>query len=318
VAGGSESPTVSIITPAYNAARYLTDGVESAIGQTFSNFELIIIDDGSTDDTRAIASRLAERDSRVHVVATDHVGVAAARNLGMSRARGAHFAFLDSDDVWLPDFLAAQMAIFRRLPATDVVTGNAINVGGRLDGRPLNPVGTECRPLSLLEIVENELVVTIMSVFRRAVFDATGGFDERLARSEDYDFWIRAAHLGFRFVQNPQPLVRYRRRPDSASADELAMYASLIFVLQRARQLCAASHLTTAAIDRQLARFKEERLLASAKANLLDREYRAAAHEFGLLRDLRRDVESRLIAGASRHLPALLRWAYRTKTALRV
>jgi glycosyltransferase involved in cell wall biosynthesis len=315
---GSGSPTVSIITPTYNSAPYLAEAVESARAQTFADFELIVVDDGSTDETRAIASDLAERDPRVRLLAKDHGGLAVARNVAMKQARGAYFAFLDSDDLWSPEFLASQMAIFHRRPATDVVTGNAVSLGGKLDGRPLNPPGTECRPVSLLDMIEDEALVTVMSVFRRTVFEATGGHDEGLSRSEDYDLWIRAAHLGFRFVQNPQPLACYRRRPDSLSADELAMLAAIILVLNRARQLCATSPRVVTAIDRQLARFEDARVLTSAKTNLLGRQYHAAAHEFARLHELRRDVESRVIAAVSRHMPGLLRLAYRTKTALRV
>jgi GT2 family glycosyltransferase len=315
---GAGSPTVSIITPTYNAARYLTSAVESARAQTFADFELIVVDDGSTDDTRAIAGDLAGRDGRVHVLARDHAGLAAARNAAMKQARGAYFAFLDSDDVWFPEFLASQLAIFQRRPATDVVTGNAVSLGGKLDGQPLNPPGTECRPVSLLDMIEDEALVTVMSVFRRGVFETTGGHDEGLSRSEDYDLWIRAAQLGFRFVQNPQPLAQYRRRPDSLSADELAMFAAIIQVLTRAREHCAASPRVVTAIDRKLARFEEARVLASAKTNLLGRRYHAAAREFDRLHDLRRNVESRVIAAVSRHVPGLLRLAYRTKTALKV
>jgi hypothetical protein len=235
----------------------------------------------------------------------------------MREGRGVFFALLDSDDVWLPDFLAAQMDVFKRMPATDVVTSNAFNLGGRRDGEPLHPVVAGFPSIAVLDMIQREDAVCIMSVFRRKVFETVGGFDQNLLRSEDYEFWIRAAQRGFHFVENPQPLGRYRRRPESASSDELAMLDAIVQVLKRTRQ-AGVSHVEIAAIDRQLARLRERQVLERAKRSLLSRQYQQAAQEFDTLSGIRRNFESRVIAQASRWLPAMLRWAYRTKSALRV
>ena len=182
----------------------------------------MIVDDGSTDGTLALARRLADRDERLRVLARpNRGGAAAARNVGLREARGAYFALLDSDDIWHPTFLAAQMEILNRLPGVDVVSGNAYNLGGGRDGQPLSSVASDCRPIQLIDMLEHEDAVCIMSVLRRGVYETIGGFDETMAHSEDYDYWIRAALAGFRFVQNPVPLAHYRRRADSASSDEI-------------------------------------------------------------------------------------------------
>ena len=313
------SPAVSIITPAYNAARYLEESVESALAQTFGDFELLIVDDGSSDETLAIAGRLADRDHRVHALTTaQRVGVSAARNVGFRHAQGRFFALLDSDDVWLPDFLAAQLAVFDRAPAADVVSGNAFNLGGPRDGQLLRPLSDDCQPLTLIDMIEHEDAVLVMSVLRRRVVDAVGGFSEDLQRSEDYDFWLRAALAGFHFVANPTPLVRYRRHPSSASSNELLMLDAMIVVLQRLRASPLASHVVVATLDRRIGALNERRLWTRAKANLMRREYAAAADDLESLAQLRRSLRVRLIAGASRSVPAALRFAYRTKTALRV
>jgi GT2 family glycosyltransferase len=313
------SPAVSIITPAFNAARYLEESVESALAQTFRDFELLIVDDGSTDDTLAIARRLAARDSRVRAVATaQRVGVSAARNVGFRHARGRFFALLDGDDIWLPDFLAAQLAVFDKSPAVDVVSGNALNLGGPSDGRPLRSASGESRPITLIDMIEHEDAVLVMSVLRRRVVDAIGGFSEDLRRSEDYDFWLRAALAGFHFVANPTPLARYRRHASSASADELLMLDAMIAVLERLRASPLTSHIVAATLDRRITALNERRLWTSAKAKLLRREYAAAADDLESLAQLRRSLRVRLIAGASRSVPAALRFAYRTKAALRV
>ena len=309
----SPPPSVSIITPAYNAAEFLSQTVASVLAQTWSDFELLIVDDGSTDGTREIARRWERIDPRIRILTREHGGPSAARNTAIAQARGAYFALLDSDDLWHPTFLDAQMNILMARPAVDIVTGNAFNMGGVRDGMPVNPDGKSCRELSLRDILERENSVFIMSVFRRSVIERINGFDERLPLNEDYDFWIRAAHAGFVFVHNPLPLGHYRRRPDSISANEMQMVTGILRVFRHARELCADRPRELAAIRKQLARFEEERLLASAKANLVGRNFAAATTDFNSLHKVRRDFLTAAVAGMSRHLPAILLWAYRVK-----
>jgi Glycosyltransferase like family 2 len=232
----------------------------------------------------------------------------------MAKARGLYFALLDSDDLWDPTFLAAQIALLEQ-STVDVVTSNAYNLGGALDGVPLAPVTESCHRISFLRMLEHEDAVCIHSVFRRAVYDAIGGFDEQLRRSEDYDFWLRAARAGFSFLHSPAPLAYYRRRVDSASADQAAMLEAVATVLRRAREACLDSPPALAIIDRQVRRFEAGRFLAQAKFHLLRGEYRAAADEFEALAEANPTLVNRTVARASRYLPGPLLWAYRTKSA---
>jgi len=314
----SHSPAVSILTPAYNAAEYLDEAVRSALAQTVEDLELIVIDDGSTDDTPAVARRLAEQDGRVRVAATDHVGVSAARNIGMRLARGRVFALLDADDLWHTDFLRVQLSILDAIPDADVVSGNALSLGGPLDGRPLVTMSSRCHAVSLLDMIENEHAVCVMSVFRRRVFELPGGFNEELARGEDYDFWLRAALHGCGVIRNPEPLARYRRRADSLSAAELSMLDAMVDVLGRLRRTNQLTEPAATAIDRRVAVLVERRLWTSAKSNLLRGNYAAASGEFDHLSAMRRSAASRLVARVSRFAPVVLRVAYQTKLALRV
>src|SRR5262245_60474543 len=178
------------------------DAVRSATGDTYPHFELLIADDGSTDSTPDIARAWACADSRIRVLQQNNRGCSAARNLAMAHARGRYFALLDSDDVWHPEFLASQLALFDRHPDVSIITGNGYFLGGPFDGRPLYPLTPIHQTLSLLDIIRTEDSVCIMSVFRREVYDRIGGFDETLTHNEDYDFWIRAAHAGFGFLTN--------------------------------------------------------------------------------------------------------------------
>jgi glycosyltransferase involved in cell wall biosynthesis len=308
---------VSIITPAYNAATYLRDTVCSVLAQTFSDFELLIVDDGSTDRTLDVARRLAEADRRIRVFATVNRGQASARNVAMAHARGELFALLDADDLWWPEYLSGQVAALHRFPEAAVVTANAINLGGPRHGTPLWPATSGIRRLRLHDVIAEENAVCIMAVFRRAVVDRVGGFDPAFNGNEDYHFWIRILSAGFVILQSREPLGHYRRRSGSVSDDERRMLAGVIHVLRWTRGRSEDRPDDLALIDRRLAGFENELLLADAKANLLRREFNAAASQFTALSALRGDLRSVLVARASRRAPEALLWVYRALSAVR-
>ena len=311
------APLVSIITPAYNAERLLSDTIQSALAQTFTDFELLIADDGSTDCTLDVARRWAQLDSRVKALTGPNGGTSSARNLAMHQARGSYFALLDSDDLWQPGYLDAQLAVFRDHPEADVVTGNAYNFGGPYNGRPMKPIGPACQRLSLLDIIEDEGAVCIMSVFRRSVFNGIGAFNTKLRQCEDYEYWVRAVHAGFVLLANPAPLAYYRRHAESISANQIDHYHWVVIMYQSLRSLCHDRPIELAAIERQVARFERERLFITAKTHLVRGEFEAAAAHFTRLAAVTNDFASAVMAGVSRHLPQALLWAYRAKSACR-
>jgi teichuronic acid biosynthesis glycosyltransferase TuaG len=264
-----KAPTVSIITPAYNAERYLAATVSTVLAQSFPDFELLIVDDGSTDGTPALARALAAQDERVHVISAHrNEGQPAARNTAMRQARGRFFALLDSDDGWTKDYLAEQLSVFRQFNDVAVVTANAINVGGALDGKPLWPLTSGIQRLTLLDILQQEDSVCIMSVFRREVFDTIGGFDSKWKGNEDYHFWVRAAFAGFQVLRNAKPLGLYRRRPDSESADDLRMLRGAIGVFNEIDMMCVGRPIERAATRRQLAAFRKRLILTSIRESV--------------------------------------------------
>src|SRR5262249_44828504 len=159
-------PAVSVIMPAFNTEAYVAAAIRSARTQTVRDVEILVVDDGSTDGTFAAALEAGKGDARVKVWTQANAGPSAARNLAMRRAAGDFFAFLDSDDEWLPEFLQCQLSTLSRHAAASVVTGNAFNRGGVFDGTPFRKVRPEEHVLSLLEMIEHEDSVCIMSVFR--------------------------------------------------------------------------------------------------------------------------------------------------------
>jgi len=307
------APRVTVITPAYNSAAYLAETIASVLSQTFRDLELIVIDDGSTDDTTAVARRFARRDQRVRIFEQPNRGAAAARNVALREGRGEFYALIDSDDVWMPHFLSDQLAILSARPDLAIVSANAINIGGPFDGRPLKPASDEWLPVSLLDVIEQDDAVCVMSVFRRDVVDRIGGFDINAHNNEDYDFWIRAACAGCGIAFNCRPACYYRRRPDSKSANEERMRTGHIRVLESIRPLCADRSTELAAIDRKIRSLDRRRLIVVLKRAILERDFASAANACERLRDEYGDRSYRILAHIARHAPQLLLWLYAAK-----
>lgn len=304
------APTVSVIMPAYNAAAYIDSAVASVLAQTFEDFELIVVDDGSVDATPERLAALAARDRRVRVIRQPNRGVSAARNAALRLSGGRFLALLDSDDEWAPRFLIAQLDVLSRLPRTGVATGNAFERGGRRDGLPLRRPSAMLRHLRMRDLIEDETAVCVMALFRREVYDTIGGFDERLHCGEDYHFWLRAARAGFGIVQTPEPLGWYRRRPDGASANEGAMLDGVRVVLQELRGICAGEPDLVDLIDAQLRRFERERLVLAGKRALVSGAYPLAAQAFAQASRLDGGPKLHAVAVACRVAPRSLRAVY--------
>jgi len=312
----SSRPLVSIITPAYNAERFLLETVESVLAQTFSDFELLIADDGSTDGTLRLATVLAARDSRILVASGPNQGPAGARNDAMKRARGRVFALLDSDDRWFPDYLSTQLRILHDSDA-DIVTANAINAGGEHDGAPIWPATAGLEQLTLLDVITRENSMCIMSIFRREVADRIGGFDSAFNGNEDYEFWLRAAHSGARILQNREPHGWYRRREGSVSSDQRRMVAGILSVFQRIDRACERLPIEQAAVRRQIRRFEADLAILDLRESLRNGEAAKAAQFLKVAAALRGGCAYPIAAHVSARWPKPLLWAYQLRQALR-
>jgi glycosyltransferase involved in cell wall biosynthesis len=305
-------PSVSVIMPAYNVEPYVGDAIRSALAQTYTDFELIVVDDGSKDGTADVVKTVARTDSRVHLVQQSNRGLAGARNSALRAARGEFFALLDSDDLWEPDFLDEQLAILRAHPEVDIVTGNGWCLGGAKHGQLARPFPDPRPEPNLASIIGDEWSVFIMSVVRRQVYTAIGAFDEEMRSNEDYDFWLRAAVAGFTFARNDRPLGHYRIRSDSLSASDVRMLRGILHVYTKLRPVIAERPREMAILDRQIARFETEWLAAEARLALEIADFEAAREHLGALHARR--------GGAALGVARLLaRWAPKTlKRMIRV
>ena len=183
----TKNPLVSVILPTYNRGWIIKEAIDSVLEQEFSDFELIVVDDGSTDDTPAILNTYG-RDIRV--LRQSNRGVSAARNRGIAASAGQLIAFLDSDDLWLPQKLTAQVDFFAARP--DAVICQTEEQWIR-NGIRVNPKMRHHKFSGM--IFERSLELCLVSpsavMLRRALFETAGMFDERLPACEDYDLWLR-------------------------------------------------------------------------------------------------------------------------------
>lgn len=223
---------VSVIVPAYNAEPFLADAVRSALAQTWGNVEVIIIDDGSTDGTGAIADGLAARDRRVRVVHCRNGGLSSARNVGLSVAKGEFVCFLDADDMFLPEKIERQAAFLAVFPGCDLVYSDHY-----VGDSTLTPMLLACRrpPFPIEEILTfRNWFAPISPLLRSSFAERIGGFDETLRGSEDWDYWIRASQCGV-LSYLPGPVGVYRTHPAQMTTNWARMRTCIQKVITKHR-----------------------------------------------------------------------------------
>ncbi|MSS73476.1 MAG: glycosyltransferase family 2 protein [Candidatus Latescibacteria bacterium] len=210
-------PLISVILPAYNAAATLPEAVETLLRQTLDDFEILLIDDGSQDDTGQIIQRLASADARVRPVLSPHVGLIDTLNLGLAHAGGQLIARMDADDLAHPDRLRLQAQLLHDRPDVALAScliecfpADAVREGFRIYAAWLNGL-IEPGDIAREIFIESPLCHPSVMV-RRHDLDEVGGYQER-GWAEDYDLWLRLHLAGKRFAKVPQVLLSWREHP---------------------------------------------------------------------------------------------------------
>lgn len=237
---------VSVVIPTYNRAKYVVKAIDSVLAQTYTDYEVIIIDDGSTDNTCEVLKPYTDRIQYIH---QDNAGVSAARNTGIRAAKGKWIAFLDSDDEWLPKKLSIQMRDVQKRP----------DVCAHITNVTFNPPNG--RPISLFEVrnfrihgadgfiierpfqyvLNYEIAVTSSLVVRRDILFDSGLFDTGLSIGEDVDLFLRVALQGPWAGSNIELLNYYRRKESTISlsrhprCDQRHLYETIVYVLEKIR-----------------------------------------------------------------------------------
>ncbi len=229
------SPIVGVIIPAYNAAAFLHQALDSVLAQSLDDWKVVVVDDGSTDTTREVAESYQNRDARIQVLSGPNVGLPAARNKGLAALSTRYIAFLDADDIWLPNLLeklvgaaqqhdvalvACHTSTFRHDPDQRTT----IPVGGSAWGTVLEPQAL-ARELRRICFFMPSGVLVESSLLRKV-----GGFDEALTAVEDWDLWLRLADHGASAFVFPEPLYlrRYHETNHSSNLDLMFRYNFLV------------------------------------------------------------------------------------------
>ena len=225
-------PSVSVILPTYNRAHLLSESIGSVSAQTYSDFEILVVDDGSTDNTRAVVGTMEDKRIR-YVGLTKNGGQAAARNIGIKEAKANLIAFQDSDDIWLPEKLDMQMSTLRESPPRTGVVYTAYEriCDNRSEILPSRRIMTKTGDVHA-RLLRGNFITTQTTLVRRECFKISGGFDQGQRSMDDWDLFIRLSKdYDFAFVD--KVLVKYRVLSDSVSIDPDRFVSSYERILHR-------------------------------------------------------------------------------------
>jgi glycosyltransferase involved in cell wall biosynthesis len=246
----SKTPEVSVIIPTYNRAWVLKEAIDSVLAQEFRDFELIVVDDGSTDNTPQILESYAQD---LTVIRQPNRGVSAARNRGIVAANGRLISFLDSDDLWLPRKLSSQVNFFNSNP--EAVINQTEEIWIR-NGVRVNPKTRHHKPSGM--IFEQSLALCLVSpsavMMKRSLFDAVGLFDEDLPACEDYDLWLRISwRYPVHLIETPLIIKR------GGHADQLSKAPGLDkFRIQALKNIIESGHLEEASYQAAVRTLQEK------------------------------------------------------------
>jgi len=219
-------PLVSVIIPTYNKSQYLREAIKSVLNQTYKNIEVIVVDDGSTDNTKEIVESF--NDSRIIYIFQENKGPAIARNTGIKKAQGEYIAFLDSDDLWLKEKLEKQVDFMEKNSEIGLLGTGCYEVTdkGKIIGKKIFPIKNKILQKDLIKY--NSFIQSSVMI-RKEVFDKVGLYDKSFRESEDYELWLRiAGNYKVRNLAEALTIKRYYREGLSPAKDKKQLY----FVLE--------------------------------------------------------------------------------------
>jgi glycosyltransferase involved in cell wall biosynthesis len=308
------TPLVSIVIPAYNVAPYISETLATVFAQTFTNFEVIIVNDGSPD-TEEFERAIQPYHDHVVYLKQENRGASAARNTGLRAARGELIAFLDADDLWAPNYLEEQLKFIREFDC-DLACADAMIFGVSADSGQsyMDSLMGEAPPegrVTFLELVNaDRSLITSGIVVRRDLILQVGLFDEALRNAQDLDLWLRLARHGARLAYQRKVLLSYRSRANSLSGDAINSHQRELRVFDKIEQsydFTPAERLEVITVIRSRRALLEYEL---GKLYLVPGDFGRACESFAHAISLQRSWKPRLALWLTRIAPALVRTLY--------
>ncbi|HXQ69796.1 MAG TPA: glycosyltransferase family A protein [Pyrinomonadaceae bacterium] len=274
------TPSISVVIPAYQIAPYIAETLDSVFAQTLTDFEVVIVNDGSPD-TEELERALTPYRDRIFYIRQENAGAGAARNRGVREGRGEFVAFLDGDDLWHSDYLEKQLK-FVREGGYDLVYADARLFGDSpIAGKTYMQTAPSEGPVTFISLLRNDCnVITSGVVARRSAVIEAGLFDESLRNAQDFEMWTRMAKRGARLAYQRKVLLRYRCREGSLSGDEMNRLKREIRVYRHIKETYDLTPAEQAELSRAMELQEAAVALADGKIRLLGERFDEARVSF--------------------------------------
>ena len=304
------APTVTVVIPSYNNARYIGQTLDSIKAQTFTDYEVIVVNDGS-EDREELERVLESHPLPIVYISQENKGVSAARNAAIRSARGEFYAQLDADDQWTPEYLEVQLGILRDNPDVALVYPNARIIG---DDAPVELEFMKVSPsegeVTFESLVRQRCIVLTCVTARMSAIREAGMFDEELRSCEDFDLWLRVAKHGGRIVYHRRILALYRRHQGSLSSDRVWMLRHLLAVYEKWAKTADLSPAELAVVNEQIVVNRSELRLHEGKRALSAGGASAALVCFQKANQDMHRPKLALVIFLLRHVPRLVVWTF--------
>ena len=306
---------MSVIIPAYNVAQFIKETIESVLAQTFVNYEIIIVNDGSPD-TVALEEVLRPYQDKIHYIKQENRGAGAARNAGLRLAQGRWVAFLDGDDAWYPLFLEKQLDLINADGGYDLVYSNALLVGDSpWSGKTYMDRDPSDGPVTFEALIAERCSPITSGVLARLqpILDV-GLFDESLRNSQDFDLWVRLAKRpDARLGYHNTVLLKHRTRAGSLASDSVKSVEGELSVLNKIRSWPDLTRSERRTLEATFALRSASVEVDRGKRSLLHGEFDAAANSFRFANDYYRSWKLTLVLACLRVAPKFLKWCYKLR-----
>lgn len=305
------APRISVITPAYNISEFVVETLESVFAQTFQDFEIVLINDGSPD-TEKFEKVLEPFLDRIVYLKVENIGAGAARNIAIENARGEFLAFLDGDDIWFPEFLASQIEFLEK-KSLDMVYCDAEFFGDLAsEGKTYMETTASNGEVTFESVLDLQCnVITSGTVARKKKVVEAGMFEWEKVRAHDFHLWLRMLKNGAKISYQRKVLLKYRVHLESLSGNSLQRVQREIDVYDRVLRKIELTESEKKIVQNQLERLKSELELERGKAFLLNKDYVSAEKSFSKANEYKKSFRLKLVVLLTRIAPQLLIKVYR-------